>query len=157
MKGGVDTATVTAADAVGLPLVVQNLAKSYVSPGKVTPVVGDLSFTLAPGEIVAIVGPSGCGKTTLLNVVCGLIPADSGRVYWHGELFDPRGKRPANVGYMLQKDLLLPWRSAASPPSRRTSGRGRCSTNSACTASRRTIPRPCRAACVSAWPLPERS
>ncbi len=102
----------TEALVAALPLAVQDLSKSYVSPGKVTPVVGDLSFTLASGEIVAIVGPSGCGKTTLLNVVCGLIPADSGRILWHGQPLDPRGSRPANVGYMLQKDLLLPWRTA---------------------------------------------
>ena len=100
------------AESTTLPLVVQDLAKSYVSPDKVIPVVGNLGFALAQGEIVAIVGPSGCGKTTLLNVVCGLIPADSGRVLWHGQPFDSRGSRPANVGYMLQKDLLLPWRSA---------------------------------------------
>jgi NitT/TauT family transport system ATP-binding protein len=75
-------------------------------------VVGDLSFVLGKGEIVSIVGPSGCGKTTLLNVVCGLIPPDAGQVRWHGQPLGARGIRPANVGYMLQKDLLLPWRTA---------------------------------------------
>ena len=94
------------------PLAVDHLAKSFHTVGKVTPVVGDLSFTLGRGEIVAIVGPSGCGKTTLLNVVCGLIPTDAGRVLWHGRPLASRGAGPANVGYMLQKDLLLPWRSA---------------------------------------------
>ncbi len=94
------------------PLVVERVAKSYVSSTRVTPVIGDLSLTLGRGEIVSIVGPSGCGKTTLLNVLCGLVPADAGRVSWHGRPLDRRALRPANVGYMLQKDLLLPWRSA---------------------------------------------
>ncbi len=94
------------------PLVVERVAKAYVSPTRVTPVIGDLSLTLGRGEIVSVVGPSGCGKTTLLNVLCGLIPADAGRVSWHGRPLDRRAPRPANVGYMLQKDLLLPWRSA---------------------------------------------
>ena len=76
------------------------------------PVVGDLTFSLGQGEIVAVVGPSGCGKTTLLNVVCGLIPADSGRVLWHGQALDARKRLPSGIGYMLQKDLLLPWRTA---------------------------------------------
>jgi NitT/TauT family transport system ATP-binding protein len=94
------------------PLAVERIAKSFVMGDKVTPVVGDLSFALGKGEIVSIVGPSGCGKTTLLNVVCGLIPPDAGEVRWHGQKLGTRGVRPANVGYMLQKDLLLPWRTA---------------------------------------------
>jgi NitT/TauT family transport system ATP-binding protein len=94
------------------PLAVERIVKSYVAGGRVTPVVGDISFTLGQGEIVSIVGPSGCGKTTLLNVCCNLIPADSGRVLWQGQPLDPRAARPVDVGYMLQKDLLLPWRSA---------------------------------------------
>jgi NitT/TauT family transport system ATP-binding protein len=72
-------------------------------------VVGDISFSLAEGEIVSIVGPSGCGKTTLLNLLCGLIPATSGTVHWYGR---PATGTPKAVGYMLQKDLLLPWRKA---------------------------------------------
>jgi NitT/TauT family transport system ATP-binding protein len=91
---------------------VENIAKSFFTGDKITPVVGDLSFVLGKGEIVAIVGPSGCGKTTLLNVVCGLIPSDAGEVRWHGQKLGARGIRSANAGYMLQKDLLLPWRTA---------------------------------------------
>jgi NitT/TauT family transport system ATP-binding protein len=93
------------------PLAVENIAKSFFTANKTTPVVGDLSFVLGNGEIVSIVGPSGCGKTTLLNVVCGLIPADAGQIRWHGQPLRTRGI-PPNAGYMLQKDLLLPWRTA---------------------------------------------
>ena len=97
----------------GVPsLAVEHLAKSYRTGGTVVPVVGDLTFSLAEGEIVAVVGPSGCGKTTLLNVVCGLVPADGGHVLWHGQALDTRKRLPSGIGYMLQKDLLLPWRTA---------------------------------------------
>ena len=97
----------------GVPsLAVEHLAKSYRMGELVVPVVGDLTFSLAEGEIVAVVGPSGCGKTTLLNVVCGLLPADGGRVLWHGRALDTRKRLPTGIGYMLQKDLLLPWRTA---------------------------------------------
>ena len=44
------------------------VARATTIGGKIVPVIGDLSLTLASGEIVSIVGPSGCGKTTLLNV-----------------------------------------------------------------------------------------
>ena len=91
------------------PLVVEHVAKSYDFNGQVVPVIGDLSLTLREGEIVSIVGPSGCGKTTLLNTLCGLLAPDSGHIRWHGR--EVLGQ-PQNVGYMLQKDLLLPWRTA---------------------------------------------
>jgi NitT/TauT family transport system ATP-binding protein len=91
------------------PLVVERVAKSYEVGGRIVPVIGNLSLTLREGEIVSIVGPSGCGKTTLLNTLCGLLAPDSGRIRWHGR--EVSGQ-PQNVGYMLQKDLLLPWRTA---------------------------------------------
>ena len=74
-----------------------------------TEVIRSISFTLQKGEIVSIVGPSGCGKTTLLNMICGLLAPSSGGVLWHGR--ELHGV-PPHVGYMLQKDLLLPWRTA---------------------------------------------
>ncbi|WP_338696500.1 MULTISPECIES: ABC transporter ATP-binding protein [unclassified Bradyrhizobium] len=94
-----------------VPLTVEGVAKGYDVAGRFVPVIGNLSLTLKKGEIVSIVGPSGCGKTTLLNTLCGLIPADSGRIRWYGHEIVGQ---PQNVGYMLQKDLLFPWRTALS-------------------------------------------
>jgi ABC-type multidrug transport system fused ATPase/permease subunit len=49
-------------------------------PGRGQPALRPLSFTVDPGEVVALVGPSGCGKSTLLGVLLGLISPDSGSV-----------------------------------------------------------------------------
>jgi NitT/TauT family transport system ATP-binding protein len=92
-----------------VPLIVEHVVKSFEVKGKIVPVIGDLSLSLNKGEIVSIVGPSGCGKTTLLNTLCGLMAPDSGRIRWYGREL---AGQPQNVGYMLQKDLLLPWRTA---------------------------------------------
>ena len=92
-----------------VPLIVEHVVKSFEVKGKIVPVIGDLSVSLNKGEIVSIVGPSGCGKTTLLNTLCGLMAPDSGRIRWYGREL---AGQPQNVGYMLQKDLLLPWRTA---------------------------------------------
>ncbi len=47
-------------------------------------VVRDVSFSVADGEVFAIMGPSGCGKTTLLKSVLGLLPPLSGEVLYRG-------------------------------------------------------------------------
>lgn len=65
------------------------------------PALDRLSLEVGTGEIVAVVGPSGCGKTTLLELICGLQRPDSGLVE----------SPPAAL--MPQRDLLLPWLSAA--------------------------------------------
>ena len=92
------------------PLQACQIGKSFVgNDGNVLEIIRSLSFSLGSGEVVSVVGPSGCGKTTLLNLLCRLIEPTQGSVMWHGrELADV----PPNVGYMLQKDLLLPWRTA---------------------------------------------
>src|SRR3954465_10997908 len=65
------------------------------------------SFTVAPGELVAIVGPSGAGKTTLLETIAGLSPASSGSVRFdgidlHANLRIFRGV----LGYVPQDDII---------------------------------------------------
>lgn len=75
------------------------------------PAISDLSLDVAEGEFVAIVGPSGCGKSTLLKVVSGLVPAQSGTIHIEGP--GANGPKP-RIGFMFQRDTLLPWATVAS-------------------------------------------
>ncbi len=68
-----------------------------------------ISLRVAQGEFVALVGPSGCGKSTLLSIIAGLEDANSGLIALRG---DPQAPRLGHIGYMPQRDLLLPWRDA---------------------------------------------
>jgi NitT/TauT family transport system ATP-binding protein len=61
-------------------------------------------------EFVALVGPSGCGKSTALNLVAGLLCPTEGRVIYDGQAVDGPNRK---VGYLTQKDTLLPWRTTA--------------------------------------------
>ena len=70
--------------------------------------VQDVSVSIRDGEVVALIGPSGCGKSTLLNMGSGLYLPTSGEVFVDGKRVE--GPNP-QVAFMLQKDLLLPWRT----------------------------------------------
>ena len=72
------------------------------------PVLDDISITLHKGELVCLLGVSGGGKSTLFNIISGLLEPDCGQVLLDGE--DVTGK-PGRISYMLQKDLLLPYRT----------------------------------------------
>jgi NitT/TauT family transport system ATP-binding protein len=72
--------------------------------------VQDVSFDVRGGEFVSIVGPSGCGKSTLLGLVAGLLPASEGRIIIDGRPVD--GVNP-RLGYVFQRDALLPWKTVA--------------------------------------------
>ena len=72
------------------------------------PVLENVSITLSAGELVCLLGVSGAGKTTLFNIISGLVTPDTGKVFLDGE--DVTGK-PGKISYMLQKDLLLPYRT----------------------------------------------
>ena len=85
-------------------LEVQNISKSF--DGK--PVLRDISIELGRGELVCLLGVSGGGKTTLFNVISGLLQPDHGRVLFDGNDIT---NRPGQISYMLQKDLLLPYRT----------------------------------------------
>jgi NitT/TauT family transport system ATP-binding protein len=70
--------------------------------------IADVDVRVADGEVVALIGPSGCGKSTLLNLASGLDRPSRGRVFVDGnEVAGPN----SHVAFMLQRDLLLPWRT----------------------------------------------
>ena len=75
-------------------------------------VLGGLSFSMAPGEILCLVGPSGCGKTTALRVAAGLVAPTSGEASFAGApIKGPR--RDVAVVFQDYAKALLPWRTAA--------------------------------------------
>jgi NitT/TauT family transport system ATP-binding protein len=88
----------------------RNVTKRFANPkqGGFVVAVEGVSLGIADGEVVSLIGPSGCGKSTLLNMGSGLDPASSGEVFVDGELVREPNR---HVAFMLQKDLLLPWRT----------------------------------------------
>lgn len=61
-------------------LEVQNLFKSY----RGIPAVEDVSFQVAPGEVVGFLGPNGAGKSTTVKIITGLLRQDEGSVRFQG-------------------------------------------------------------------------
>lgn len=87
---------------------VDAVTRTFFSGGGSVTAIRDVSFDVPRGMFLSILGPSGCGKSTLFNLIAGLLTPTHGDVSIGGaSVID----RPGQVGYMLQKDLLLPWRT----------------------------------------------
>jgi sulfate transport system ATP-binding protein len=67
----------------------------------------DVSFTVAQGELLALLGPSGSGKTTLLRIIAGLEQADSGTVLFDGDDASRQDARDRGVGFVFQHYALF--------------------------------------------------
>jgi len=81
---------------------------SFAYPTKPQPALANVSFTIRQGEMIGIVGPSGAGKSTIIDILCGLIPPDSGQVLVDGfdVQQDLRGWQSL-IGYVPQTVFLL--------------------------------------------------
>jgi lantibiotic transport system ATP-binding protein len=75
--------------------------------------VDDLSFSVAPGEIVGFVGPNGAGKSTTIRIVTGLIEPGSGRVLLDGvdQRSDPIAYR-TRIGALIEAPPIYPMLTA---------------------------------------------
>lgn len=89
-------------------LEISGLNYSYHTKAGETKALSGIDLKVRKGEFLAIVGPSGCGKSTLLNLVAGLLPLREGCITLEGT---PIQEHREKIGYMLQKDHLLPWRT----------------------------------------------
>ena len=89
-------------------LEVKNIGKKYQNKEGEVQALKNVNFKVTEGEFVSIIGPSGCGKSTLLSIITGLEEKSEGKIYIDGiEAQDISSK----IGYMLQKDSLLEWRT----------------------------------------------
>ena len=85
-------------------LIVKDVTFSYDQEN----IIENINIELHENELVCLLGSSGGGKTTLFNVISGLKTPQQGKVFLDGE--DITGQ-PGHISYMLQKDLLLPYRT----------------------------------------------
>lgn len=89
-------------------LEVRNIQEKYQALNGEITALANISFEVEKGEFISIVGPSGCGKSTLLSIMAGLLTPTAGEIYVNGEKTQGIS---AHIGYMLQKDNLLEWRT----------------------------------------------
>src|ERR1700688_4259782 len=87
----------------------RNVTMRFAATGNrgVLTAVQGVSFSVRDGEVVSLIGPSGCGKSTLLNIGSGLTAPSEGDAFVDGGRVE---SADAQVAFMLEKDLLLPWR-----------------------------------------------
>ncbi|MGV9184370.1 ABC transporter ATP-binding protein [Arcanobacterium canis] len=71
----------------------------------------DVTLTVAPGEIVALLGASGSGKSTVLRAVAGLEPITAGAILFDGDDVTRIPPHQRSVGMVFQEGLLFPQRS----------------------------------------------
>src|SRR6266480_3120197 len=89
-------------------LCVADVSMTFKTPTGAFHALAPVTLSIPQGRFVSLIGPSGCGKSTIFNIIAGLLQPSGGKVLIDG--VDATGTI-GRVGYMLQKDLLLPWRT----------------------------------------------
>jgi rhamnose transport system ATP-binding protein len=101
------TAPAATATAIGQGLVFDGITKAY---GR-TLALKDVSFSVAPGTVHALVGENGAGKSTLMRILAGMVRPDRGSLRWRGAALEcptPREALDHGVGIVPQEPVLFP-------------------------------------------------
>jgi NitT/TauT family transport system ATP-binding protein len=101
---GAPTGAPVAAGSATAHVTIRGLSKRFAN-AKVA-VYDKLDLDIPRGELVSVFGPNGCGKSTLINIIAGLIPPDTGEI-----LFDGKPLRAVKFGYVFQnyREAMFPW------------------------------------------------
>jgi NitT/TauT family transport system ATP-binding protein len=92
----------------GAAIDIRNVTQAFRSGDNDLPVLDDISLSVEPGELIALVGPSGSGKSTLIRLLAGLDKPLFGSVHVDGErVTAPHPSR----ALVFQDPTLLPWRT----------------------------------------------
>lgn len=83
-------------------LKINDLKKIYHDITSEVIAIDNISLEVKEENFISIVGPSGCGKSTLLSILANLEEKSEGNIV---------SDKSLRIGYMLQKDSLLPWRT----------------------------------------------
>lgn len=82
----------------------------YYNPGTVNEMClfKDFNFKMNDGEFVSVVGSNGSGKTSMLNIICGSIPVDSGKILIGGQDITKKKEflRHKNIGRVYQNPAM---------------------------------------------------
>ena len=79
-------------------------------------VLEGVDLDVRPAEVHALAGENGAGKSTLMNIVSGVLAADSGQILWEGKPVQPRSPRDAQnlgIAFVHQELALAPELTAA--------------------------------------------
>jgi ribose transport system ATP-binding protein len=93
-------------------LYVNGVNKSFFS----TQVLSDVSFNLKRGEVHALAGENGAGKSTMMNIISGILPPDSGEIKLFGKRVkfnSPHDAQKAGIGFVHQELALCPHATVA--------------------------------------------
>ncbi len=87
-----------------MAITVKNISFSYGSLS----VLDDISLDFIKGKFAAIIGPNGCGKTTLFNIICRILPVQSGKILLHDKELSEytRNQQARTISVLSQSDRI---------------------------------------------------
>ncbi len=87
-----------------MKITIDHLTKDFGS----TIAVNDFNAVIESGELIALLGPSGCGKSTMLNMISGILPSTTGKIYFDEDDVTDVTPEKRGVGLVFQNYALYP-------------------------------------------------